>query len=201
MSNSTRDRILAVSRDILIESGAKGLTFDSIAERLGITRQAVIYWFANKQLLLRALVLPWIRAEAETLIEAIASANSTGETIEKAVQALMQFHLGDLDRFRQVYLGIQLDARPVRLIGRDTLSQDIHPVTGKMYQCLAESLSAGNDFGGRVPARQAAVSLHFSVLGHCMMIALGDAIEDPLAQPASDLSRALIYSLARGICK
>lgn len=201
MSNSTRDRILAVSRDILIESGATALTFDAIAERLGITRQAVIYWFANKQLLLRALVLPWIRAEAETLIEAIASANSTRETIEKAVQALMQFHLGDLDRFRQVYLGIQLDARPVRLIGRDTLSQDIHPVTGKMYQCLAESLSAGNDFSSRVPARQAAVSLHFSVLGHCMMIALGEAIEDPLAQPASELSRALIYSLAKGICK
>ena len=201
MSNSTRDRILAVSRDILIESGATALTFDAVAERLGITRQAVIYWFANKQLLLRALVLPWIRAEAETLIEAIASANSTRETIEKAVQALMQFHLGDMDRFRQVYLGIQLDAKPVRLIGRDTLSQDIHPVTGKMYQCLAESLSAGNDFSGRVPARQAAVSLHFSVLGHCMMIALGEAIEDPLAQPASDLSRALIYSLANGICK
>lgn len=201
MSNSTKERILTISREILIESGPAVLTFDAIAKRLGITRQAVIYWFASKQLLLRALVLPWIRAETDTVIEAIASANSTQTTVESAVQALLRFHLQDLDRFRQMYLGIQLDAKPSKLIERETLKRDIHPVTSKMYESLARSLSAGSDFNGSVTARQAAVSLHFSVLGHCMMIALSEAIEDPLAHSTSNLSNTLINMLVKGICK
>ena len=201
MSNSTKERILAVSREILIESGPAALTFDAIAKRLGITRQAVIYWFASKQLLLRALVLPWIRAETETLIEAIASATSAQSTIEKAVHALLRFHLEDLDRFRQMYLGIQLDPKPAKLIGRETLNQDIHPVTARMYESLAESLSACSDFNSSIPARQAAVSLHFSVLGHCMMIGLAEAIEDPLAQPTSNLTKSLIEMLVNGVCR
>ena len=200
MSYSTKEKILTVSRKILIESGPSALTFDAIARQLGITRQAVIYWFGSKQLLLRALVLPWIRAEADTVVEAIAAANSTQSTVESAVTALMDFHLNDLDRFRQMYLAIQLDARPAQLIERKTLEQDIHPVTSRMYDSLARSLAEGRDFNGAIDARQAAASLHFSVLGHCMMLALADSIEDPLARPAADLASTLVGSLVKGWC-
>ncbi len=201
MSNSTKERILTVSRDLLVEAGPSALTFDAIAKRLGVTRQAVIYWFASKQLLLRALVLPWIRAEANTVIDAIASADSAQTTVESAVQALLEFHLQDLDRFRQMYLGIQLDAKPAKLIGQETLNRDIHPVTSMMYDSLARSFSAGRDFNGAVSARQAAVSLHFSVLGHCMMIALSEAIEDPLAHSTTTLTNTLVDMLVNGVCK
>ncbi|MGI9395479.1 MAG: TetR/AcrR family transcriptional regulator, partial [Boseongicola sp.] len=60
----TAGRILDEARAIVRESGPDKLTFDAVAERVGITKQAVTYWFPNKARLVEALVRPALKAEA-----------------------------------------------------------------------------------------------------------------------------------------
>jgi TetR/AcrR family transcriptional regulator, transcriptional repressor for nem operon len=46
-----RDRIKAVATDLFISHGIRGMTFGLLAERLGVPRPNIHYYFANKQLL------------------------------------------------------------------------------------------------------------------------------------------------------
>lgn len=46
-----RDRIKAVATDLFIAHGIRGLTFGLLAERLGVPRPNIHYYFANKQVL------------------------------------------------------------------------------------------------------------------------------------------------------
>ncbi len=46
-----RDRIKAVAADLFIAHGIRGLTFGLLAERLGVPRPNIHYYFANKQVL------------------------------------------------------------------------------------------------------------------------------------------------------
>jgi len=46
-----RDRIRAVAADLFIAHGIRGLTFGLLAERLGVPRPNIHYYFANKQVL------------------------------------------------------------------------------------------------------------------------------------------------------
>jgi TetR/AcrR family transcriptional repressor of nem operon len=48
---TVRDRIKAVATDLFIAHGIRGLTFGMLAERLGVPRPNIHYYFANKQVL------------------------------------------------------------------------------------------------------------------------------------------------------
>jgi AcrR family transcriptional regulator len=52
---STRERILDVSLDLFIEKGFDGTSLREIAERLGITKAALYYYFSSKDDILMAL--------------------------------------------------------------------------------------------------------------------------------------------------
>ena len=60
----TADRILVAARDVVRTAGPDRLTFDAIAEKVGISKQAVLYWFPNKARLIEALVRPALEAES-----------------------------------------------------------------------------------------------------------------------------------------
>ena len=60
----TAGKILDEARAIVRDLGPDKLTFDAVAERVGITKQAVIYWYPNKARLVEALVRPALEAEA-----------------------------------------------------------------------------------------------------------------------------------------
>jgi AcrR family transcriptional regulator len=54
-STSTRDRILDVALDLFIDKGYDGTSLREIAERLGITKAALYYYFTSKDDILMAL--------------------------------------------------------------------------------------------------------------------------------------------------
>lgn len=192
----SRSTILRTARQIIAEEGTRALTFDAVARRLGVTKQAIIYWFPSKQVLLGELVLPWIQAEAERVVAAVEGAPDPRQGITRAVHALVDFHLEDLDRFRQMYLAVQLDPKPHLLMDGDTLRSHVHPTTGRMYAALARMLAGPPPLhpalAGEGAARRAAVALHMAALGLILMVALGAAVDDPLAHGTDALVASLI---------
>ncbi|MCC6008612.1 MAG: TetR/AcrR family transcriptional regulator [Rhodobacteraceae bacterium] len=191
-SRDTRDRILEVAAVLLETGGLGAVTFDAVAARLGVTKQAVIYWFPSKVALLSALALPGLRGEAQVAIEAAARASGPAEAARAVVRALIGFHLADLARFRLMYLSPQIGATAGARRTAAELVKQVHPVTDDMYSALADRL------GGGPSARETAVAIHMAALGHVLMVALTEAIGDPLRQTPDALAERLAALLADG---
>lgn len=194
-SSDTKDRILHVAADLLRSGGPNALTFDAVASRLGVTKQAVLYWFPSKVALFTELAVPELRREAHTARDAVAGAADAGDAARRVVRALIGFHLADLARFRLMYLAFQIgpdgDARRTAA----QMAAEVHPVTSDMYGAVAEALGGGGD------ARETAVALHMAALGHVLMVALTDAIQDPLRHAPEALAGRLAAVLAAGIAQ
>lgn len=183
----TSKQILDTARDLLVSDGLAGLSFDAIARKLGLSKQAVLYWFPTKHDLLAAMFLPCLEAEAEVAEKSVEMAFGPDETIAAYIEAIAEFHLEDLPRFRMMYLLPQtMRQKGNNLSDRDLLDK-IHPVTDRVYGALSENLE-----GDRKNARQEAVAIHSAILGLVLMIGLADEIDDRLKHPASDLIEALV---------
>ena len=181
----TRDRILEIARALVREGGPQALSFDAIAERLGKSKQAVLYWLPNKGALLSALYLPWLAAESEAAEAALAGVEGEAEAVAAFVRAVAAFHLADLERFRLTYLAPQLASLRVEA---GTLGE-INATTGRLYAALAARLE-GED------ARTRALAVHSAVIGLVTMVTLADALGDPLKAGTEALVEALVATLA-----
>ena len=189
---NTRDRILEAAAALVSVGGLDAVTFDAVAARLGVTKQAVIYWFPSKVALLSALALPGLRAEARAAIDAASEASCPAEAARAVVRTVIDFHLGDLPRFRLMYLSPQIGVTVAARQTAEELVKQVHPVTGEMYAAIAAALADGP------AARETAVALHMAALGHVLMAALTDAIGDPLRHAPETLADRLADILATG---
>src|SRR5450755_5004728 len=88
----TRSRILTATRAVLARHG-QDLTLDHVAERLGLTKQAVLYHFPSKDRLLVELALLGVAEEAEAMVAAVAPARSAAEAVRRFLRASVAFHL------------------------------------------------------------------------------------------------------------
>lgn len=183
----TRSDILRIGQEIIAEKGIAALSFDMVARRLGRSKQAVLYWFPTRQALLAGLFMPWLAAEADAAERALAATEGEAAAIGSFVRAVAGFHLADLDRFRAMYLAPQVaDRRP----DDDAFARELPEVTNRLYSALAGRLSGPPD-----AARRTAVAIHAAVLGVVMMVALTEAVGDPLKHGAGVLTEALVHRL------
>ncbi|MXQ07902.1 TetR family transcriptional regulator [Alphaproteobacteria bacterium GH1-50] len=187
------ERILAVARDIVREDGPDNLTFDRVAARVGVSKQAIIYWFPNKARLVEALVRPALEAEAAAGKAALrADTTNAGHAIRAFVEALAAFHVSDLDRFRLMYVTPQIGQRPGRSGAMLTTLGRIHPATTEMYDALAERLVAAGRYGRVIDARRAATAIHTALLGLLLRMAMADTLDAPLRHRDHALIDALL---------
>jgi AcrR family transcriptional regulator len=196
-TGDTRARILEAAAEILRARGQDALTFDAVAARLGVTKQAVIYWFPSKADLFKELALPGLRAEVEAVERALAGAPAPAAAARDTVRALIGFHLGDLARFRLMYLVPQIGVSTASRAAAEVVAQ-VHPVTARMYAAIAAAIGDGSPAGDE-SARETAVALHMAALGHVLLHALADALDDPLRHRAESLADRLATLLAAGI--
>lgn len=181
-SPDTSTRIIAAASTLMRDGGLSAVTFDAIAARIGLSKQAVLYWFPNKTALISAIGLPCLRAEAEAAIAAVQGAADPADARKRVILALIRFHLADLPRFRLMYVAPQIGPR--NAISPDVLAR-IHPITDAMYSAIAAALS------DTPKARAQAVALHMAALGHVLLVGLADALDDPLKQSPMDLAQTL----------
>lgn len=187
----TNKKILNAAQDLLSKGGANAVSFDKVAAELGITKQAVLYWFPSKSALLAAMFIDWLDTEAQAAEKAVKSAKTANEAISAFVTEIVSFHAENFDRFRMMYLAPQTLKVGSQVSRKDGAIGEINQVTSKLYGCLAEKLDAN-----AIEARQTAFIVHSSVLGLVMMLALADSISDPLAHSQSDLVAALVSRLS-----
>jgi AcrR family transcriptional regulator len=189
----TRRRILSAAAEIVASQGMAGVTFDAVAARLKMTKQAVIYWFPTKIALLSELALPGLRAEARAAIDAVAGTADPAGAGRAVVRGLISFHLSDLARFRLMYLAPQIGVTARARQTAAELVQQVHPVTSEMYGAIAAALGDGPQ------ARETAVALHMAALGPVLMVALTEAMGDPLRHRPEALADRLASVLAAGV--
>jgi len=186
----TSEQILAVAHELLVSEGLGAVSFDAIARRIGRSKQAVLYWFPNKQELMAAMFVPWLAAEADVAVSAVVNAQSRSAAIDAFVRAIAQFHFSDLDRFRMMYLLPQTIKQNARFLDKEKITEQVHPVTRKIYDALVAHLEADG-----LAARREAVAIHSAILGVVLMVALTDSAHDPLLHSELELVDALIGSL------
>ena len=193
----TADRILAASREIVRAHGPDQLTFDAVAARVGVSKQAVLYWFPNKARLIEALVRPALEAESTAGKNAVSSKSTAEEAIRAYIGGLAVFHTSDLDRFRLMYVTPQIGQRPGRNGQMLTTLGRIHPATTEMYDALADRLVAGGRYERVIDARRAAAAMHTAILGLVLRMAMADALNAPLRLREDALVDALVEVMAQ----
>lgn len=192
--NDTREKILTAAKAIVSAGGAGKLTFDAVARQLGITKQAVIYWFPRKEDLVAGVAVPALREEAETALRAMKAAPDEIEAVRAYVRAVAAFHFADLDRFRLMYIAPLMGTRPgVTMSG--SLGDQIHALTSSIYDELQAQLQRGRGLS-KTEARRAAVAIDMAVLGLVMMVAMTDAMGDPLLHDRNDMVEAMAKLLS-----
>lgn len=192
----TADRILVAAREIVRSYGPDQLTFDAVAGKVGVSKQAVLYWFPNKARLIEALVRPALEAESTAGKTAITDRDDTSEAIRAFIGSLAVFHTSDLDRFRLMYVTPQIGQRPRRNGQMLTTLGRIHPSTTEMYDKLAEKLVDGGRYDRLVDARRAAAAMHTALLGLILRMAMADALNAPLKLRDDALVEALVGVMA-----
>lgn len=192
----TRELIVEHARRIVAAHGTAGLTFQALAGALGVSKQAIIYWYPNKWGLVRDFSLPELKAEADVLIAAVAPATSGAEAMNGFIRTLVAHHLGDLGRFRMLYLAPQFDEHAA-VPGADALLAPIHSATSTMYSALADKLAANSGFSGDQDARRLAVAAHMAGIGFITMVALANSMDDPMAHRVDAMLDALVALLTR----
>ena len=192
----TAARILAAARDIVRSNGPDQLTFDAVAARVGVSKQAVLYWYPNKARLIEALVRPALEAESAAGQMAITDCATAAEAIRAYIGALAVFHTSDLDRFRLMYVTPQIGQRPGRNGTMLTTLGRIHPATTEMYDLLANKLVEQERYDRLVDARRAAAAMHTALLGLILRMAMADALNAPLRLRDDALVDALVDVMA-----
>lgn len=194
--SKTAEVILEAARAIVRDHGPDKLTFEAIAGRVGVSKQAVIYWFPNKARLLEALVRPALEAEAAAGKLAFGPTTAPDAALRGVIEALAVFHMSDLDRFRLMYVTPQIAQRSAREGAMLTTLGRMHPATTEMYDALAEALVSGGRYGRMVEARRAAVAIHTSLLGLLLRMAMAETLGAPLRYRDDALIEALLGVIA-----
>lgn len=192
----TAERILAAARDIVKADGPDQLTFDAVAARVGVSKQAVLYWFPNKARLIEALVRPALEAESAAGKGAISKNLSASEAIRAFIGALAVFHTSDLDRFRLMYVTPQIGQRPGRNGTMLTTLGRIHPATTEMYDILAAKLVDKGRYERLIDARRASAAMHTALLGLVLRMSMAHALNAPLRLREDALVDALVDVMA-----
>lgn len=196
-SRVTREAILETAARIISQTGAASLTFQTLGETLGVTKQAIIYWFPSKSDLARELIVPALELEADAVVAALRRVKTARKAIDVFLRALVTFHRGDLGRFRLIYVTAQFDPQIWQVAELPEITDRIHAATDRMYGALESVLAQAPDFAHAAEARRAAVATHMAGVGALTMFSLADAIHDPLAH-ASDALLDTLVSLTIG---
>ena len=68
-------------------AGLNGVTFQALADALGVSKQAILYWYPSKWELIADCGVPIIRQEADALIGALAGSRDGSDAIERFIRA------------------------------------------------------------------------------------------------------------------
>src|SRR5262245_28057135 len=128
--NSTRQRILAATAEVLGRNGMTKLSLSEVALQAGVSRPTLYRWFASKRELLDAFVV-WERQYYERAVARATADLPASERLDAALRVIVEY--------QQSYPGLRMiDIEPGQVIKR--LSQVI-----PLMRARLERLATGPD--------------------------------------------------------
>ncbi|KWX22083.1 MULTISPECIES: TetR/AcrR family transcriptional regulator [Mycolicibacterium] len=157
--NTTRERILVATAEVLGSNGMTKLSLSEVASQAGVSRPTLYRWFASKQDLLDAFVV-WERSYFEQAVAKASAGLPAAERLDAALRITAEY--------QRSYPGLRMvDIEPEQVIRR--LAQIIPLMRERL-----ERLSSGPD------ASLAAATAVRVAISHYLV--RGDDDEDFLAQ-------------------
>jgi AcrR family transcriptional regulator len=177
----------------LVERGTlTALTFQALADSLGVSKQAILYWYPSKWELMADCSLPLVRQEADAVIAAVAGSRDATDAIARFVRAFAAHYADRLPQFRVLYM-IQPAGIEANAAEQQRALAPVHGVTSSIYASLETWIAGDATFAASgVKARQLAVAVHMSAVGLVTMFALADALGDPLVHSFDSMVEAVV---------
>lgn len=183
-----RKEVLAAAREIMQEGGIETVTLLSVAEKMGLTKQAFYHYFSSKEALIRTLITSLLDEEIESVMSAIKNSSQSEEVLGVMIKAFYKHYKNNMEAFRAVYCYAQL--APMSTIGIDenTITEKINPGTRQMFDLVASRLSSETmNPAERKRIRRLVFTAWLSALGMMTMLGVAEAADDPLIHSDKDL--------------
>jgi AcrR family transcriptional regulator len=183
-----KNEILNAANSIMRKSGVESVTLASVADELGMTKQALYHYFSSKEALMGALIASLLEEEVTALLSAVEHADSDQAILDVLIRAFYEHYSGNLDAFRTVYCQSQVYGAHALGLGEQIVRDEINPSTHRLFDCLETRMS---NHGAKAPERKRLRQLAFvawtSALGLLTMLSVADAADDPLIHSDADL--------------
>ena len=192
----TRRAIVEAGLGLATEEGLSAVTLDRVAERVGVTKQAVLYHVGTKRGLLLALLVDALGEEADALTASIRDARSAHEAVVSFLSSAVDYYLTNLVRFRAIYVAVQVSGPP---IPEEDRARVIYPTTSRIYDALEDALAADPTVDPELDLRKAAVGVHFAAVGVACYAAMLEAAGETLRHDIRELTSQLAEVIGRGM--
>ncbi|MEQ1768625.1 MAG: TetR family transcriptional regulator [Devosia sp.] len=193
----TREAIVKQAIKIIGRKGTSAVTFQSVATALGVSKQAIIYWYPTKWALVADICLPFMREEADALLPVLAEAGSAQGAINALVRTFVAHYENRLPQFRMLYLPERLGVSRPNSAAQQAALAPVHAITSLVYKALEDRITADASNYTKVSPRRAAVAVHMAAVGLVTMFAAADALGDPMVHSTDDMVDALVAVLSR----
>ena len=135
----TRDQILLAAEAVFAEKGFAGARLEDVAERVGIRRASMVYYFRDKQQLYDAVLSAVFGALLGRLHDAVNAAGSIAERIEAAVTAWVNY-VGERPTMARLLLREVSDASAAR---QPAVVEHARPILATMEALIREGQKKG----------------------------------------------------------
>ncbi|TNF28730.1 MAG: TetR/AcrR family transcriptional regulator [Deltaproteobacteria bacterium] len=191
-----REEILDAARQVLLDRGLAGFTLAAVARELQLTKAALYYYFASKEVLVFEIVYRDLHAHAEVVGDAVDATTSGAAALEALIRS-SSGHYGDRkDQLRLAYLVPQVGGATSPRFTPEML-QRVRPFNDRMYGAVAQRIRRDQE-AGRVPegvdGRRLAFLAHTSVIGMLTVEGLVEVADDA---PLIHSREAMVDELVR----
>jgi TetR/AcrR family transcriptional regulator len=135
----TRDRILDAALTAWGTRGYEGTSLDALANALGLTKQAILYWFPSKEELLEAVIARGAEELAAAMVAALDGAGDGWPKVEAVVRSVFR-----LAARRPELLGL---VREVSRLGPPAATRmivELQPLVKRASEFLEAEMDAGH---------------------------------------------------------
>jgi len=186
--SQTRTEVLDAAAKLVLNEGVSGFRLEALGDELGLTKQAIYYYFKSKESLLFELVLRENFEMASEVEAAIAKTETDIEGLEALMRTVFNRYRNRMDLYKLAYHNFPTcDFKT--LVGEEALER-VRPVNDMLYAAVETRLRARQkrrQFPKTRNPRRFVFNAHMAVIGILNMMSIAQAAQDPLIHNEQDL--------------
>ncbi|MCC6645926.1 MAG: TetR/AcrR family transcriptional regulator [Polyangiaceae bacterium] len=179
-TDDVRPRALAAATRLFAARGFEGASLQDVAGEVGVTKQALLYHFASKEELRRAVLGAMVTHWNEALPRVLLAASAADDRFDAVVGELLRFFASDPDRARLLVRHL-LD-RPAE--SRELIASHVKGYVAAISSYIARGRERGTHRADVDPEAYVAAVLQLLVVGVASLPVLDVVLDGPRAKAA-----------------